>query len=35
MTRKNISLDRINKQKDSLKSLYEKFFAGLKKKNFS
>jgi hypothetical protein len=35
MTQKNISLERINKQKESLKSLYEKFFAGFKKVNFS
>ena len=31
MTKKNISLDRIEKQRESLKSLYEKFFEWLKK----
>ena len=31
MTKKNISLDRINKQKDSLAQLYERFFEWLKK----
>jgi hypothetical protein len=35
MTNKNISIDRINKQKESLKLLYENFFAGLKKVNYS
>jgi hypothetical protein len=35
MTQKNISLERINKQKESFKPLYEKFFAGLKKVNYS
>ena len=31
MTKKNISLDRIEKQRESLKSLYEKFFEWLRK----
>jgi len=31
MTKKNISIDRINKQKDSLLSIYTKFFENLKK----
>ncbi len=35
MTRKNISIDRIDKQKESLISIYEKFFENLKKINFS
>jgi len=34
MTKKNISTDRINKQKDSLISIYEKFFANLEKINY-
>jgi len=34
MTKKNISMDRINKQKDSLVSIYEKFFANLEKINY-
>ena len=35
MTNKNISLDRINKQKESLKKIYEGFFSSLKKWWFS
>lgn len=35
MTQKNISIDRIEKQKESLKSIYEKFFLNLKKINYS
>ncbi len=35
MTQKNISLDRINKQKESLLSLYSKFFENLSKINYS
>lgn len=35
MTNKNISLERINKQKKSLFELYEKFFQWLKKINYS
>jgi hypothetical protein len=35
MTKKNISLDRIQKQRESLKSLYEAFFANLQKAKFS
>lgn len=35
MTQKNISLDRIEKQKLSLESIYDKFFSNLKKINFS
>lgn len=34
MTQKNISLDRIEKQKESLKKLYEWFFSWLQKLNF-
>lgn len=34
MTQKNISLDRINKQKDSLISIYDKFFSNLSKINY-
>lgn len=35
MTKKNISLDRINKQKESLLSIYSKFFENLAKVDFS
>jgi tRNA G10 N-methylase Trm11 len=35
MTKKNISTDRIQKQKESLNSLYEPFFANLQKANFT
>lgn len=35
MTQKNISIDRIDKQKDSLVSIYEKFFANLQKINYT
>ena len=35
MTKKNISLDRINKQKESLLSIYSKFFENLVKVDFS
>ena len=35
MTKKNISLDRINKQKDSLLSIYTKFFENLTKTDFN
>jgi hypothetical protein len=35
MTKKNISLDRINKQKESLLSIYLKFFENLAKVDFS
>jgi len=35
MTQKNISMDRIEKQKDSLEKIYEWFFAWLSKSNFS
>jgi len=35
MTQKNISIDRINKQKESLISIYEKFFENLKKINYT
>jgi hypothetical protein len=35
MTKKNISLDRINKQKESLKSIYEAFFSNLQKAKFN
>ncbi len=35
MTVKNISIDRINKQKESLISIYEKFFENLKKINYT
>ena len=35
MTQKNISLDRIKKQRESLKKIYEWFFSSLKKWNFS
>lgn len=35
MTQKNISVDRINKQKESLTSIYEKFFANLSKINYT
>jgi tRNA G10 N-methylase Trm11 len=35
MTQKNISFDRIKKQKESLKKIYEWFFTSLKKWNFS
>ena len=34
MTQKNISLERIEKQQESLLKIYEAFFAGLKKINF-
>ena len=34
MTQKNISIDRINKQKDSLSELYNRFFTWLKEINF-
>ena len=35
MTQKNISIDRIDKQKDSLVSIYDKFFANLQKINYT
>ncbi len=35
MTKKNISIDRINIQRKNLKKLYEKFFSWLQKQNFS
>jgi len=35
MTQKNISIDRIDKQKESLISIYEKFFENLKKINYT
>jgi hypothetical protein len=35
MTKKNISPERIEKQRESLKSLYEPFFANLQKAKFS
>lgn len=35
MTKKNISLERINKQKESLLSIYSKFFSELQKISFS
>ncbi len=35
MTQKNINLERIEKQKESLKSIYEKFFLSLKKINYT
>ncbi|PIE85229.1 hypothetical protein CSA08_03145 [Candidatus Gracilibacteria bacterium] len=34
MTKKNINLERINIQRKNLSKMYEKFFYGLKKKNF-
>lgn len=34
MTQKNINIERINKQKDSLSELYNRFFAWLKKINY-
>ena len=35
MTQKNISIDRINKQKDSLSELYDRFFTWLKNINYN
>jgi hypothetical protein len=35
MTQKNISIDRINKQKESLAELYDRFFTWLKQINYN